>query len=86
MIHGYISASIINNILGSNNPFSVIIATLIGVTMYADIFGTLLIAEALVLKGVGTLPSVGKLKKILLTCWKVWKITKITFSLFYVII
>ncbi len=68
MIHGYISASIINNILGSNNPFSVIIATLIGVTMYADIFGTLLIAEALVLKGVGTLPSVGKLKKILLTC------------------
>ena len=68
IIHGYIPASIINNILGSNNPFSVIIATLIGVTMYADIFGTLLIAEALVLKGVGTLPSVGKLKKIFLTC------------------
>jgi len=52
-IHGYIPASIINNILGSDNPFSVIIATIVGVPMYADIFGTLPIAEALVLKGVG---------------------------------
>ncbi len=52
-IHGYIPASFINRILGSDNPFSVIIATLAGVPMYADIFGTLPIAEALVLKGVG---------------------------------
>ena len=52
-IHGYIPSSLINNVLGSNNPFSVIIATVIGVPMYADIFGTLPIAEALVLKGVG---------------------------------
>ena len=39
--------------LGNNNPFAVIIATIIGIPMYADIFGTLPIAEALYLKSVG---------------------------------
>jgi len=53
LIHNWIPASIIQSILGSNNPFSVILATLVGVPMYADIFGTLPIAEALYSKGVG---------------------------------
>lgn len=39
------------SLLGSNNPFGVILATVIGVPMYADIFGTIPIAEALLAKG-----------------------------------
>lgn len=53
LIHGYIPQTIIEAVLGDNNPFSVLIATVVGIPMYADIFGTLPIAEALVLKGVG---------------------------------
>lgn len=53
IIHGVIPQSIVETVLGDNNPFSVLIATIVGVPMYADIFGTLPIAEALVLKGVG---------------------------------
>ena len=53
VIHGFIPEQFIVAVLGDRNPFSVLIATLIGVPMYADIFGTLPIAEALVLKGVG---------------------------------
>ena len=52
LIHDWIPTDIIQAILGDNNPFSVVIATLIGVPMYADIFGTLPIAEALLSKGV----------------------------------
>jgi len=52
IIHGYIPQTIIETVLGEKNPFSVILATLVGVPMYADIFGTLPIAEALVYKGV----------------------------------
>ena len=52
IIHGFIPREWIETILGENNPFSVLIATIVGVPMYADIFGTLPIAEALVLKGV----------------------------------
>ncbi len=52
-IHGFIPEAWVLAVLGSDNPFSVIIATIIGVPMYADIFGTLPIAEALILKGVG---------------------------------
>ena len=37
--------------LGSRNPFGVVIATLIGAPMYADIFGTIPVAEALLAKG-----------------------------------
>ena len=37
--------------LGSNNPFGVVIATILGIPMYADIFGTIPIAEALLSKG-----------------------------------
>ncbi|MCF6466013.1 permease [Clostridium sp. Cult2] len=52
-IHNWIPQSIIEKILGQNNPFSVLIATFIGIPIYADIFGTIPIAEALVAKGVG---------------------------------
>ena len=52
-IHNWIPQSVIEKILGPNNPFSVLIATFIGIPIYADIFGTLPIAEALVAKGVG---------------------------------
>lgn len=52
-IHGYIPRSFIITVLGDKNPFSVLIATLVGIPMYADIFGTLPIAEALLDKGVG---------------------------------
>lgn len=57
LIHNWIPTSFIQSILGNNNPFSLIIATLIGAPIYADIFGVLPIAEALFAKGVpvGTL-------------------------------
>lgn len=81
IIHGFIPQAWIETILGSNNPFSVILATLVGIPMYADIFGTLPIAEALVLKGVGigtvlafmmavtalSLPSIIMIKKVIKT-------------------
>ena len=53
VIHNWIPAEIIQIILGKNNPFSVIIAAVVGIPMYADIFGTLPIAEALFAKGIG---------------------------------
>ena len=52
-IHNWIPQDIITLILGKDNWFSVPLATLVGIPMYADIFGTLPIAEALVIKGVG---------------------------------
>ena len=51
IIHNWIPEHIIEGILGGNNPLSVVLATLIGVPMYADIFGTIPIAEALLSKG-----------------------------------
>ncbi|MDF2671798.1 MAG: permease [Clostridiales bacterium] len=51
-IHNWIPQSLIEKIIGSNNPFAVILATIVGIPMYADIFGTLPIAEALFGKGV----------------------------------
>jgi uncharacterized membrane protein YraQ (UPF0718 family) len=53
VIHNWIPENIINAILGKQNVFSVLLATAVGVPMYADIFGTLPIAEALIAKGVG---------------------------------
>ncbi len=50
-IHNWIPQNIIEQILGGNNPFSVILATIIGIPVYADIFGTIPIAEALLAKG-----------------------------------
>lgn len=51
LIHNWIPKSWIETALGSNNPFGVVLATLIGIPMYADIFGTIPVAEALLLKG-----------------------------------
>ena len=51
LIHNWIPTEWIEMILGSNNPFGVILATLIGVPMYADIFGSIPVAEALLYKG-----------------------------------
>lgn len=50
-IHNWIPEAWVAGVLGSSNPFGVILATLIGVPMYADIFGTIPIAEALLAKG-----------------------------------
>lgn len=51
VIHNWIPEEIIVKILGTGNPFGVIIATIAGVPMYADIFGCIPIAEALLAKG-----------------------------------
>lgn len=51
IIHNWIPEGWVTSVLGSKNPFGVILATLIGVPMYADIFGTIPIAEALLSKG-----------------------------------
>lgn len=79
LIHNWIPAEWIEAALGGDNPFSVLLATLVGIPMYADIFGTIPIAEALYAKGVGvgtilsfmmavtalSLPSIIMLKKVL---------------------
>ena len=78
-IHNWIPEDIIQKILGQENIFSVIIATIVGIPMYASTFGTLPIAEALYNKGVGigtvlafimsitalSLPSMIMLKRVL---------------------
>ena len=78
-IHNWIPADLITAVLGQRNSFAVLLATLVGVPMYADIFGTLPIAEALVAKGVGlgtalalmmavtalSLPSIVMLKRVM---------------------
>ncbi|MBO7512864.1 MAG: permease [Fibrobacter sp.] len=50
-IHNWIPKSWIENVLGKNNPFGVVLATLLGTPMYADIFGCIPIAESLLAKG-----------------------------------
>lgn len=81
VIHNWIPESVISAVLGQDKWYSVLIATLVGVPMYADIFGTLPIAEALVSKGAGlgtvlafmmavtalSLPSMIMLKKVVKT-------------------
>ena len=59
VIHNWIPEHWIEAVLGSDNPFGVILATVIGVPMYADIFGTIPVAEALLSKGaqLGTILS-----------------------------
>jgi len=59
VIHNWIPGSWIESVLGSRNPFGVILATLVGIPMYADIFGTIPVAEALLSKGaeLGTILS-----------------------------
>lgn len=51
VIHNWIPEEWIEIVLGSNNPFGVILATALGIPMYADIFGTIPVAEALLAKG-----------------------------------
>ena len=51
VIHNWIPESFIEAVLGTNNPLGVILATLVGIPMYADIFGTIPVAEALLLSG-----------------------------------
>lgn len=51
IIHNWIPEEFIVKVLGDNNPFGVILATIAGIPMYADIFGTIPIAEALLAKG-----------------------------------
>lgn len=50
VIHNWIPEKWIETILGSRNPFGVVLATVVGVPMYADIFGTIPVAEALLSK------------------------------------
>ena len=59
LIHNWIPETWIQTVLGSNNPFGVVLAVLVGVPMYADIFGTIPVAEALLAKGaqLGTILS-----------------------------
>lgn len=59
VIHNWIPERWIEMILGSHNPFGVVLATLAGIPMYADIFGTIPVAEALLYKGaqLGTILS-----------------------------
>ena len=77
LIHNVVPREWVEMILGSDNPFAVILATLVGVPMYADIFGTIPVAESLLFKGAGlgtilsfmmavttlSLPSIIMLKK-----------------------
>lgn len=53
VIHNVIPQNWVEKILGSNNPLAVILATVVGVPMYADIFGTIPVAESLLFKGAG---------------------------------
>jgi uncharacterized protein len=52
LIHNVIPEEFITNLIGSNNPFAPLLAALVSIPIYADIFGTLPIAEALFLKNV----------------------------------
>ncbi len=86
LIHNWIPESWIQSVLGSNNSFAVPLATLVGAPIYADIFGTLPIAEALFAKGVGlgtilalmmsvvtlSIPSLLMLKRVVKTKLFVW--------------
>lgn len=51
VIHNWIPEELVVKVLGTGNPFGVLIATVAGIPMYADIFGTIPIAEALLAKG-----------------------------------
>lgn len=51
MIHNWIPSGWIETLLGGKNPFGVLLAVVVGIPMYADIFGTIPVAEALLAKG-----------------------------------
>ena len=52
-IHNVIPQSWVETVLGDQNPLAVILAVMVGVPMYADIFGTIPVAESLLFKGAG---------------------------------
>jgi len=95
LIHGVIPQEFIETVLGKDNIFSVFIATIVGIPMYADIFGTIPIAEALLGKGVGigtvlafmmavtalSLPSLILLKQVVKTKLLIAFITIITIGI-----
>lgn len=51
LIHNWIPQAWIETVLGGQNPLGVVLAVLVGIPMYADIFGTIPVAEALLSKG-----------------------------------
>lgn len=51
IIHNWVPEEFIKKLLGNNNPFGVILATIVGIPMYGDIFGAIPVAEALLAKG-----------------------------------
>lgn len=53
LIHNFIPQSFVETVLGGDKWYSVPLATLVGVPMYADIFGTIPVAESLFAKGAG---------------------------------
>ena len=53
LIHNWLPREFVVSLLGSGNPLAVVAATVVGIPMYADIFGTIPIAEALYAKGAG---------------------------------
>ena len=85
-IHNWIPGAWIENVLGKDNPLSVLLAVLVGAPIYADIFGTIPIAEALYNKGAGlgtilafmmsvttlSIPSLVMLKRVVKTKLLVW--------------
>lgn len=95
VIHGYIPQYFVEKLLGVDKWYSVFIAVFAGVPMYADIFGTLPIVEALVLKGIGigtalafmmavtalSLPSLILLKKVVKTKLLLVFIAIVTFGI-----
>ena len=53
VIHNVIPQTWVETVLGDRNPLAVVLATAVGVPMYADIFGTIPVAESLLFKGAG---------------------------------
>lgn len=98
IIHNWLPTHIIETILGSKNPFAVILVVFLGVPMYADIFGTIPVAEALLQKGIGvgtilafmmavtalSLPSIIMLKKVVKTKLLVIFVTIVTIGIIFI--
>ncbi|WP_422678923.1 permease, partial [Clostridium tarantellae] len=98
IIHNVIPTEWIESILGRNNPFSIILATLVGVPMYADIFGTIPVAESLLSKGAGlgtilafmmsvtalSLPSIIMLRKVVKPKLLILFITIVTVGIIFI--
>ncbi len=98
LIHNIIPQSVIDLVLGTDNILSVPIATAVGIPMYADIFGTIPIAEALFAKGVGlgtilafmmsvtalSMPSIIMLKRVVKTPLLVSFVSIVTVGILFI--